>query len=118
MTPRPAYGKSKPAAHETHTHNNTHDSGMICEVPLVCRQVGTASFPPLTSEVIHEAGLGRNDPLGSRLAEDGDVVLWTLAECGQTAAQLASCFEDVLVGEPTVLTQDHLQGADNHGSAV
>lgn len=36
----------------------------------------------LTSEVIHEAGLGSNDPLGSCLAEDGDVAFWTLAECG------------------------------------
>lgn len=73
---------------------------------------------PLTSKVIHEAGLGSNDPLGSRLAEDGDVVLWMLAERSQTAAQLTRCFEDVLVGEPTVLSQDHLQGADNQSAAA
>lgn len=76
------------------------------------------SFLPLTSKIIHEAGLGGNDPLGSRLAEDGDVVLGMLAQCSQTAAQLTRCLEDVLVGEPTVLTQDHLQGADNQSGAA
>lgn len=70
-----------------------------------------ASFALLTSEVKHEAGLSGNDPLGSRLAEDGDVVLRTLAECCQTAAQLKRRLEDVIIGEPTVLTKDHLQGA-------
>lgn len=40
----------------------------------------THRLPALTSKVVHEAGLGSNDPLGSCLAEDGDVVLWMLAK--------------------------------------
>lgn len=84
---------------------------------IVCRRLCTTSLLPLTSEVIHEAGLGSNDPLGSRLTEDGNVVFWTLAEHRQAAGQLTRRFEDVLVGEPAVLTQDHLQGAENQSGA-
>lgn len=126
MNLRPSKGKSKPKAHKTHTqhtqdwHRNQlqEDWSTICEVPLVCPRLCTTSLLPLTSKVIHEAGLGGNDPLGSRLAEDGDVVFWALAERRQATAQLTRRFEDVLIGEPTVLTQDHLQGADKQSSAL
>ncbi len=34
----------------------------------------------LTSEVAHEAGLRSDDPLSSRLTEDGNVVSWLLTQ--------------------------------------
>ncbi len=68
------------------------------------------SHTGLTSEVVHEAGLSSNDPLGSCLTEDGDVVLWPLTKWCQSTAQLGRCCVDIPIGEPAVLTQNHLQG--------
>lgn len=66
-------------------------------------------LPGLTAEVVHEAGLGGDDPLGSRLTEDGDVVFGMLAQRRQPPAQLGGCCEDLLIGEPVVLTQNQLK---------
>ena len=49
--------------------------------PPLCISVHTHRHGAgLTAEVVHEAGLGRDDPLGSGLAEDGDVVFGPLPQ--------------------------------------
>lgn len=80
--------------------------------PFLCISlcIYTHRHAGLTWEVVHEAGLGSNDPLGSGLTEDGDAVFRPLTQRCQTTAQLGRCCEDFLIGEPEVLTQNHLQG--------
>lgn len=63
----------------------------------------------LTREVVHEAGLGGDDPLCSGLTEDGHVVFGLLTQRRQAAAQLGRCRQDLVIGAPAVLTQDYLQ---------
>lgn len=83
---------------------------IFCPPPFEYFCVHTHRHAGLTWEVVQKAGLGSNDPLGSCLAEDSDGVFWPLTKWCQTTAQLGRRCEDLLIGEPAVLTQNHLQG--------
>lgn len=87
--------------------SSTHEAEIVPLLHLTTR--GLTNSAGLTAEVVHEAGLGCDDPLSSCLTENGDVVLGLLLEWGQPTAQLSCCCEDLLIGEPVVLAQDQLQ---------
>lgn len=63
----------------------------------------------LTWEVVHETGLGRYDPLRSRLTEDGNVFQRFLSKSNQTAAESSHFFIHLIIRHPAILSQNHLQ---------
>lgn len=73
-----------------------------------CQHVSAGAT--LTREVVHETGLGGYYPLGPCLAADSDVAFGLLAQRGESATERRRCLESLLIGEPLIVPEDHLQG--------
>lgn len=71
-------------------------------------QKGSRGARTRTLEVVHEARLRSDHPLGPGLTEDGDVGLGLLTQCLQAISKIESANEDIFIGEPIVASENNL----------